>query len=33
MEGFYIVLGGTVIIALIGLFLALREDHPRKIRN
>ncbi len=33
MEGFYVVLGGTVIIALIAVLLSFREDHRRKLKG
>ena len=33
MEGFYTVLVGTVIIALIAFILSYREDHPRKLKK
>jgi len=31
MKGFYVLLAGTVIMALIFFFIAYREDHPKKV--
>jgi len=33
MEGFYIVLAGTLIIALIAFIISYREDHPKKAKK
>ena len=30
MEGYYIVLAGTLVIALIAFIISYKEDHPKK---
>lgn len=32
MEGFYVILAGVVIVAIIGFVLSYREDHPKKAK-
>ncbi len=32
MEAFYVMVIGTIILALIAFYLSYREDHPRKAK-